>query len=183
MDEEDPPLFEWTCQDISACTTSDVDCGAPIHQESSHTSFVLSPTAFQMRPPNKMPLTWPYLATRGVAVARADPRGRLATLSVMLRVTSTKTIRQDAAFVVQELASANVVLGRRGPRRGLVGRVRGLTSCSFAKTSSRSEGDYSVLGNHRRELDDMHKKQNCVLAEQHSLGRVAVHRPERGRPP
>ena len=87
MDEEDPPLFEWTCDDISVGDT-DVTV-APRFSGKFRSSFVLSPTALQMPPPNKMPPLGPAQLRRDCGKGGS---GKSAILLVMRLVTS-RTIR------------------------------------------------------------------------------------------
>ena len=110
------------------------------------------------------------LAARGVAVARADPRGIGDSLGHAPRNEYEDDQVQDAAFVVQELASQTWCSGDAVLAGASWAGFVALQVAALPKPPAALKAIIACSATHRRELDDMHKKQNCVLAEQHSWG-------------
>ena len=120
VDEDDPPLFEWTCQDISV---GDLRCRLWRPDSAGKFPVVVcfEPTAFRMRPPNKMPPPGVPGSSRKLWQGQIRRHRRFAWSCAGQRVRRRPSERCGLCRAEQ---LPEVVLGRRGPSRGLVGRVR-----------------------------------------------------------
>ena len=169
VDEDDPPLFEWTCQDISV---GDLRCRLWRPDASGKFPVVVcfEPYRFSDATAEQDAATWPYLAARGVAVARADPRGIGDSQGAPPRNEYEDEQVNDAAFVVSELASQNWCSGDAVLVGASWAGFVALQVAALPQPPSALKAVIACSATHRRELDDMHKKQGCVLAEQHSWG-------------
>ena len=169
VDDNDAPLFEWTCHDMSV---GELRCRLwrPDAPGTFPVAVCFEPYRFSDATAEQDAATWPYLAARGVAVARVDPRGIGDSGGPAPADEYEAGQTRDAARVVQELS----VLEWCSGDAVLVGASwAGFVALQVAALPTPPSALRAVIAcsaTHRREADDMHKKQGCVLAEQHSWG-------------